>query len=169
MDPQELLLTAGRAAFIYVFMLVVIRLLGKRTVGSFTAFDLLVALMLGEIVDEPIFGDVPVVQALVAITALAIVHFANEYLSYRSLTFDRIAGGSPSVLIENGRMDRRAMALERVNEEELRAMLRQQQVENLDEVKRGTLETSGTLSVIKTEDAQELRKGDLPERARQGA
>jgi uncharacterized membrane protein YcaP (DUF421 family) len=57
METQELLLTALRAAAVYVLMLVVIRLMGKRTVGNFTAFDLLVALMLGEIVDEIIYGD----------------------------------------------------------------------------------------------------------------
>lgn len=56
METQELLLTAQRAAAVYVLMLVVIRLMGKRTVGNFTAFDLLVALMLGEIVDEIIYG-----------------------------------------------------------------------------------------------------------------
>jgi hypothetical protein len=51
METQELLLTALRAAAVYVLMLVVIRLMGKRTVGNFTVFDLLVALMLGEIAD----------------------------------------------------------------------------------------------------------------------
>ena len=62
METQELLLTALRAAAVYVLMLVVIRLMGKRTVGNFTAFDLLVALMLGEIVDEIIYGDVTFAQ-----------------------------------------------------------------------------------------------------------
>ena len=53
MDAHALWITAGRAAAVYAFMLVVIRLLGKRTVGNFSAFDLLVALMLGEVVDAP--------------------------------------------------------------------------------------------------------------------
>jgi uncharacterized membrane protein YcaP (DUF421 family) len=52
MDPNELMLTAARAAAVYLFMLIVIRALGKRTAGNFSAFDLLVALMLGEVVDE---------------------------------------------------------------------------------------------------------------------
>jgi uncharacterized membrane protein YcaP (DUF421 family) len=59
MDPRELMLTAARAAAVYVFMLIVIRALGKRTVGDFSAFGLLVALMLGEVVDEILYGDVP--------------------------------------------------------------------------------------------------------------
>lgn len=51
-DVNELLMTAARAAAVYVLMLLVIRALGRRTVGNVSAFDLLVALMLGEIVDE---------------------------------------------------------------------------------------------------------------------
>ena len=62
MDPHELMMTALRALGVYVLMLVVIRALGKRTVGNFSAFDLLVALMLGEVVDEIIYGDVSIAQ-----------------------------------------------------------------------------------------------------------
>ncbi|MBM3819055.1 MAG: hypothetical protein FJW14_08590 [Acidimicrobiia bacterium] len=52
MDPNEPILTAARAFAVYIFMLIVIRALGKRTVGNCSAFDLLAALMLGEVVDE---------------------------------------------------------------------------------------------------------------------
>lgn len=52
MELDELAMTALRAIGLYGLMLLVIRLMGKRTVGMFTAFDLLVALMLGEVVDE---------------------------------------------------------------------------------------------------------------------
>ena len=57
MDTSELLATAGRAFAVYAMLLVVIRVLGKREVGNFTAFDLLVALMLGEVVDEINYGN----------------------------------------------------------------------------------------------------------------
>ena len=53
MDMHELGLTALRASAIYVFLLVVLRVLGKRTVGHATAFDFMIALILGEVVDEP--------------------------------------------------------------------------------------------------------------------
>lgn len=59
MDPNELMLTAARTAAVYVLMLIVIRALGRRTVGNFSTFDLLVALMLGEVVDE-IMGGIDV-------------------------------------------------------------------------------------------------------------
>jgi uncharacterized membrane protein YcaP (DUF421 family) len=161
MDLQELALTALRATIIYFFLLVVVRLLGKRTVGHSTAFDFIVALILGEVVDEPIYGDVPLVQALLVIAVIGGWHAVNAYLSYRSQTFDRLTGGSPTVLIRDGQLDRRAMRRERVNEGDLWSLLRLQQIDALSEVKLATLEPNGGLSVIKTDGARELRKGDL--------
>jgi uncharacterized membrane protein YcaP (DUF421 family) len=161
MDLHDLALTALRATVIYFFLLVVVRLLGKRTVGHSTAFDFIVALILGEVVDEPIYGDVPLIQALLVIAVIGGWHVVNAYLSYRSQTFDRLTGGSPTVLIRDGQLDRRAMRRERVNEGDLRSLLRLQQIDDLSEVKLATLEPNGELSVIKADRARELRKGDL--------
>lgn len=160
MDYQELAMTALRATAIYVFLLVVMRLLGKRAVGDATAFDFIVALILGEVVDEPIYGDVPLVQGLLVIAVIAGWHAVNSYLSYRSQRFDRLTGGSPAVLVRNGTMDRDAMRRERINDEELWVMLRLQQIEDLKDVKEATLEPDGQLSVIKTDEARELTRRD---------
>ncbi len=161
MELRELGMTALRATVIYVFLLVVVRLLGKRAIGHSTAFDFMVALLLGEVVDEPIYGDVPLWQALVVIAVIGFWHLVNSYLSYASVTFDRLTGGPPTVLVRDGVPDRRAMAAEKVNEEELSTMLRLQQIDDLADVKVATLEPGGQLSVIKTEAARELQKGDL--------
>lgn len=169
MDIKELALTAGRSLVIYAFLLVVVRGLGKRTVGNFSAFDLIVALILGEIVDEPIFGDVPMAQALLAIVVVAALHFGNEFLSSRSAAFDRLTGGGSTVLVRNGTLDRRALALERINEEELMSLLRMQSIDDLADVREARLEPSGQVSVLKTDDAKELRKGDLKRIIRTGA
>lgn len=169
MDAQELALTAGRAFIIYVFLLAVVRLLGKRTVGNFSAFDLIVALILGEIVDEPIFGDVPMAQALLAIAVVAVLHAGNEFLSYRSTAFDRLTSGGSTVLVRNGVPDRRALAKERINEEELMSLLRMQSIDNLADVREARLEPSGQLSVLKTDQAKELKKGDLQRLSRKDA
>jgi uncharacterized membrane protein YcaP (DUF421 family) len=161
MDIQELAMTALRAMAIYVILLVIIRTLGKRTVGPFSAFDLIVALILGEVVDEPIFGDVPFVQGIVAIVVVAAMHFLNSYFSFKSPAFDRLTGGEPTILVKDGQMQRDGMAETRTNEEELWSMLREQQIEELAEVKRGTLEMNGKLSVIRADDRQTLEKRDL--------
>ena len=169
MDLHELALTALRATIIYVVLLVVVRLLGKRTVGEATAFDFMVALILSEVVDEPIYGDVPMVQALVVIGVVAGWHAVNSWLSYRSARFDRLAGGEPTVLVKDGAMVRDGMRRERVNEEELWSLLRLQGIDDLRDVKEATLEPDGLLSVIKTEEARELQKRDVDRLLRKAA
>jgi uncharacterized membrane protein YcaP (DUF421 family) len=161
MDPHELWMTAARAAAVYVLMLVVIRLLGKRTVGNFTAFDLLVALMLGEVVDELIYGDVTFAQGMVAIVVIAAMQYGNSWLSYYDHGFDAILEGRPTPVVQNGRLLRAGMRAERVSEREVMAELRVAGIDDLREVKLATIETEGVLSVIKEAWAQPLQKGDL--------
>jgi uncharacterized membrane protein YcaP (DUF421 family) len=161
MDVNELLMTAGRAALVYVFLLVVVRLLGKRTVGNFTAFDLIVAFIMSEVVDEIIYGDVSLLQGLLPIALVAALHYLYSYLGFRSPTLEKLLAGQPAVLIRDGELDRRAMAVERISESEIASMLREKEIEELTDVKLGMLETNGQLSVTKTEQARELQSGDL--------
>ena len=161
MDAHELLLTAGRALLVYVVMLVVIRLLGKRTIGNFSAFDLLVALMLGEIVDEIIYGDVSLAQGFVAIFTLAAVEYANSWFSYSSDTANRWVEGEPTPLVVDGRLQREAMRKERMHERDVMAELRLAGIEELEKVKKATLETDGEVSVIRQSWAEPAEKRDL--------
>jgi uncharacterized membrane protein YcaP (DUF421 family) len=169
MDLHELGLTALRASAIYVFLLVVVRLLGKRAIGSATAFDFMVALILSEVVDEPIYGDVPLVQGLLVIAVVAGWHFVNSYLSCRSRRVDRLTGGQPTVLVRHGALDREGMRREHVNEEELWSLLRLQGIDDLRDVAEARLEPDGALSVLKTDEARELRKRDLDQALRRAA
>jgi uncharacterized membrane protein YcaP (DUF421 family) len=151
MDVGELALVALRALIIYLFLLLLVRMMGKRMLGGPTVFDFIVALMLGDLVDESIYGDAPIAQALVALAAIAGLHYLNSYLGYRSSTFDRLTGGSPRVLVRHGQVDDDALAREHVNRDELMSMLRSHEVEHLKQVKLATLEPDGKLSVFKTD------------------
>ena len=117
MDPRELMLTAARAAAVYVFMLIVIRALGKRTVGNFSAFDLLVALMLGEVVDEIIYGDVLFIQGTVAIVAIAALAYADSWLAYLRPSMEALLEGKPTIVVRDGRFER-ARHAQRADERE---------------------------------------------------
>ena len=161
MDVHDLLMTAIRASLVYFFLLFVIRVLGKREVGSVTAFDFMVGLMLGEVVDEIVFADVTLVKGFLAISVIAIWHFVNSWASYRSKLIDRLTGSSATVLVENGEIRQDALAKERMSEDELWAELRMMGVEKLEEVKRAMLEPTGQVSVIKQDWAQPLRRKDL--------
>jgi uncharacterized membrane protein YcaP (DUF421 family) len=164
-ESQELLLTAARSVAVFVLMLVVVRALGKRTVGNFSAFDLLVALMLGEVVDEIIYGNVGFLQGTLAIVVLGTLAFLDAVLSFASRPLQRILEGKPAILIRHGKFQQRAMRAERLNEIDIAAMLRNQGVQDLREIKLAVLETDGELSVLKEQWAEPAQKSDLDENA----
>ena len=161
MDMQELLNTAGRSLAIYVVMLIVIRLLGKRTVGNFTAFDLLVALMLGEVVDEIIYADVPFLQGIVSILVIAAAKYASSWLAYANNFLNQLLEGKPTLLIERGAILENGLRKEIMNRKELLAALRLQGIDDIREVKIAALEVDGIVSVIKESWAETVQKQDL--------
>jgi uncharacterized membrane protein YcaP (DUF421 family) len=165
MDPQELLLIAGRTSLVYVFLLVLVRLLGKREIGTNSAFDLVVALILGEMVDEAIFGDVTLLQFGVAAVVVAIWHFVNSFASYRSKTINDLTGGTPTVLLQDGKIIHDALAKERMHEDELHAELRLAGVSSPNQVKTATLESSGKVSVIQKDGKKASPKSQEPDKA----
>jgi uncharacterized membrane protein YcaP (DUF421 family) len=160
-DLNELLWTALRATFVYLFLLVVVRLLGKREIGSTSAFDLVVALILGEVVDEIIYGDVTVLQGVVAIVVVAIWHLVNSWASFKSDFIDKLTGAPPTVVVKNGQIQRSSLAKERLNENELFSELRMMGVEDVKEVKQATLEPNGKISVLQEEWAKPVQRQDV--------
>ena len=161
MDPNELLLTAARAFAVYVFMLIVIRALGKRTVGNFSAFDLLVALMLGEVVDEIIYGDVRFLQGAVAIVVIGALAYADAWLVYFGHGFERLLEGKPSIVVRDGEFDRQGMRAERMTDREVLAHLRTQGIRDMREVRLAIVETDGTVSVLLEPWADPAQKADV--------
>jgi uncharacterized membrane protein YcaP (DUF421 family) len=161
MDAHELMLTALRSLAVYALMLAVIRLLGKRTVGNFSAIDLLVALMLGEVVDEIIYGDVTFAQGAVAILVIAGLEYLNSWLSYRHPRFARLTEGEPTPVLIEGKLHAPGLDKERMSALEVMAALRLQGIGSAEDVKLAQVETDGEVSVIKQDWAEPLQKKDL--------
>jgi uncharacterized membrane protein YcaP (DUF421 family) len=94
-----------RAAIVYVALLVLIRCSGKRTVGEFTPFDLVVVILLSESLQGGITGgDTSILGGLLAATTLIVLNYLLGRASARSPWVDRLVEGSPVVLIDDGRM-----------------------------------------------------------------
>jgi uncharacterized membrane protein YcaP (DUF421 family) len=163
MDPHELLITAGRAVAVYALMLVVVRALGRRTIGNFSAFDLLVALMLGEIVDEMIYGDVRFIQGTVAIVTIAALAYTDSLLSFWDHGMEAILEGKPTIVIRNGEFHRNGMRRERMNEKDVLSALRMQGVRDMREVQYAIVEHDGTISVVPYDWAEPVMKADIDE------
>jgi len=161
MELNELLITAARAMAIYALMLVVVRALGKRTVGNFSAFDLLVALMLGEVVDEIIYGDVRFIQGTTVIVTLAAVAYVESLLSYWDHGMQAILEGKPTIVVKNGEFHTAGMRRERMNEKDVLGTLRMQGLRDVREVQYAVVEHDGTVSVVPYDWAMPAIKADI--------
>ena len=155
MDPNELLLTAARAVAVFVLMLLVIRTLGKRTVGNFSAFDLLVALMLGEIVDEIIYGDVRFLQGTIAVVTIAAMAHIDALLAYWDHGMQGVLEGKPTVIVRDGKYVREGMRQERMNEKDVLGYLRLEGIRDLRVLKQTWAEPAQKADVV--EDEQQAR------------
>jgi len=161
MDAKELLMTAARTLAVYVLILVVVRALGKRTVGNFSAFDLLVALMLGELVDEMIYGDVRFIQGTVAVVTVGAIAYADSWLSYWDHGMEAVLEGKPTMVIKKGEFHRPGMRQERMNEKDVLAALRIHGVRDMREVEYALVEHDGTVSVVHYDWAEPPTKADV--------
>ncbi len=165
MSYQELLLTAMRAVAVYVLMLIVVRALGKRTIGNFAAFDLLVALMLGELVDEIIYADVTFLQGAIAIAAIASAQAGNSWLTWWGHGFDTLLEGKPTVIVRDGTLQARGMRSERMNTKEVMGHLRALGIQDLRTVRLALVEDDGSVSVLRRDWAEPAIKADVDREA----
>jgi uncharacterized membrane protein YcaP (DUF421 family) len=145
--------TSMRTVLIYFFLLAVTRALGKRTLGSFTAFDLIVVLIISDVVGDALYDQEgkKLILAVAIIVTVAILHWLNAFLSARNKRIDQLLGGRPRILIKKGVRDQHALRAENISEMELKGMLREHGVMDFSDVKLGVLEMDGKLSVIKTQ------------------
>lgn len=161
METRELLMTAARAVAVYALILAIVRFLGKRTVGNFSAFDLLVALMLGEIVDEMIYGDVRFIQGTVAMVTIGTLSYADSWLSYWDHGMEAVLEGKPTVVVKHGAFHRPGMREERMNEKDVLGALRKQGVRDMREVEFAMVEHDGSISVIPRDWAEPVTRADI--------
>ena len=141
----------ARAVIIYVFLLVSLRLTGKRQVGQLAPFDLVLLLVLSNAVQNAMNGgDNSVTAGLVLALTLIVLNVFLANLTWRSRRLEALLEGRPRVLIHNGKLVARPLAREKITRHELMAALRDAGVARIDDVKVAVLETNGHISVQRT-------------------
>lgn len=137
-----------RPVMVYLFLVVFLRVFGKRELAQLNPFDLVVLLSLSNTVQNAIIGkDNSVTGGLIGAFALMSVNYLVVRFLFRHRRLDQVLEGTPTVLIEHGKVQRRALAKELLTESELRTVLHRQGFGQLDEVERCVLEPGGIFSV----------------------
>ena len=138
-----------RAIIIYIIVLAVMRLMGKREIGQLQPFELVISIMIADLASIPMTDTgVPIFNGIVPILGLLAMHLIITVLNIKSVNFRKITCGKPTILIYRGKIDEEALKKERFTVNELQERLRVKDVFNLGDVEYAILETNGEISVI---------------------
>jgi uncharacterized membrane protein YcaP (DUF421 family) len=141
---------AGRVIIIYVALLALLRISGRRELAELTPMELLTMLLISETVSPALTGgDESVVGGLVAATTLIGLTVLSSVLVFRSRTAERVIEGKSSVLIRHGRVDEKVLRSERITNDELHAKLHQHGVLSVRDVAYAFIEADGDITIIK--------------------
>ena len=138
---------AFRTGFMFVYTLLLVRVLGKRGLGELSPFELLLVVALGSAVGDPmLYPEVPLLHAMVVVAVIVLLQRTVSAVVDRSRRVEQFIESTSTRLVTNGVMDLQAMRAERFARDELFMLLREDGVEQLGQVKRAYLEPSGRVS-----------------------
>ncbi|MFB0844739.1 YetF domain-containing protein [Paenibacillus oleatilyticus] len=146
----------------FIVLLLLTRLLGKKQLSQMTFFTYITGIALGNIAGEMVVNkEIKVVAGITAMTIWALLTIMIEQLSLKSPMIRVLLDGEPAIVIKKGKIQVKAMALSKLNMDDLSMLLRDKNVFSIREVDYAILEPNGKLSVLKKEEAENPTKKDL--------
>ena len=143
-----------RSAVVYLFLLILLRITGKRQVGQLAPFDLVLLLVLSNAVQNSMnAGDNSLIGGLIAATTLVVLNYGVGFATFRSKRLEAIVEGRPQILIHNGKIYDDVMSKAQLTRHEMDGALRQAGCATVGEVQLAMLENNGSISVIKRNEA----------------
>lgn len=140
-----MLVTFTRSILLYVIILIVMRLMGKREIGQLQPFELVIAIMIADLASIPMTDTgIPIQNGIIPILGLLFMHLIISLVNMKSLRVREIICGKPRILIYRGKIKEEALRKERITINELEERLRSANVVSLGDVEYAILETSRT-------------------------
>ncbi|MFA5882197.1 MAG: DUF421 domain-containing protein [Eubacteriales bacterium] len=157
-----MLIVLVRTLILYGFVVVAMRVMGKRQIGQLQPFELVVTIMLSELAAIPMQNTgIPLINGLTPIITLLVAQVVLSYISLKSERARALICGRPSVLIENGHILEPELERLRYNLSDLMEQLRAKNIRNVSDVEFAILETSGQLSVIPKSQKRPVMPEDM--------
>ncbi|WP_415858079.1 DUF421 domain-containing protein [Brevibacillus parabrevis] len=151
-----------RTLFSYFFLLILLRIMGKRELGKLSVFDVVISIMLAEMAALAIEDvEKPALRFYLPMLLIAVLEIAMAYLSLKSKKFRDVVDGSADMIIENGQIREQAMRRNQLNMDDLMVHLRQKNVKNIADVEFALLEPTGQMSVFLKPEKEHLTRGDI--------
>ena len=155
-----MLITFFRSIVLYIIVLIVMRLMGKREIGQLQPFELAISIMIADLATIPMTETgIPIFNGIIPILGLLLMHLIISMINLKSLKGREIICGKPRILIYRGKIDAKALKKERFTINDLQEKLRSNNIVNLGDVEYAILETSGEVTVIQKPE----KRGTIPE------
>ncbi|MGN4424223.1 DUF421 domain-containing protein [Bacillus cereus group sp. MYBK30-1] len=152
----------GRTMLLYIIILIIFRLMGKREIGELSVLDLVVFIMLGEMAVVAIENtDKSLWHQLVPMTFLMCIQIILSVISLKFQRFRHLIEGEPAILVNAGKIDEKKMRKQRYSIDDLMMQLREQGVGDVRDVEYAILEPTGRLSVFQKQKSKKS-KNDTP-------
>ncbi|WP_226646627.1 DUF421 domain-containing protein [Mesobacillus subterraneus] len=150
-----------RTVFLYLLILLIFRIMGKREIGELSILDLVVYIMIAEMSSLAIENTKdPLINTLLPIGIFVIIQITLAMLSLKSKKFRDIVDGKPTIIINDGKIDEKAMRSQRYNFDDLLLQLREKDVGDIADVEYAILEPSGTLSIFQKKQGEQEGQQD---------
>ncbi|KQL48844.1 hypothetical protein AN963_03345 [Brevibacillus choshinensis] len=159
---EDLTTALLRTLFSYFFLLILLRLMGKRELGKLSVFDVVISIMLAEMAVLAIEEiEKPASLFYIPMLLIGVLEIIMAYVSLKSKKVRDVVDGSADVIIENGEIREGAMRRNRLNMDDLMVHLRQKNVKNVADVEFAVLEPTGQMSVFLKERKDPVTREDL--------
>lgn len=159
---ENMVIVFIRALVLYLVVVVVMRMMGKRQVAQMQPFELVIMIMIADLAATPMEDtDIPLINGVVPIIALLSIQVLASYFSLKSEGFRDFICGKPSILIHRGRIDQSELYRLRVNINDLLEALRNKDYFNISDVQYAILETNGQMSIIPKADKRPVETADI--------
>lgn len=138
-----------KSALLYIVLLIVMRLMGKRQIGQLQPFEFSITLVIAELACLPM-GDpsIPLIYGMIPVFTLFIVHITMNFIAVKSPRFRKILNGKPLIIINGGNIDTRAVKSADMDSDDISEALRIAGYFFPEEIEFAVLETNGSLSVM---------------------
>jgi len=139
-----------RAAFAYVFIVFVLRVMGRRELSDLAPQDLVLLIVLGDLIQSGVTqSDMSLTGVTIAVSTFVLMTVFASYLGFKSKRARRILQGEPLIVVQDGKPIDRNLKEERLTLDDVMEEARSNEIENLDEVKFAVVEAGGKMSFLK--------------------
>ena len=141
-----------RTLFMYFFIILVYRVMGKKEVGELSIIDLIVSILIAELVALAIEAEKSIFLSIIPISILTITQIGISFITLKSEKIRDLIDGKPTIIIKNGKLNFKEMSHLRYSLDDLLTQLRLQGVKSIEKVKYAVLENNGSLSVFSDDE-----------------